>query len=206
MSAVKRVVVGVVLAGAAVGGVFFGQSDFNPWRPLPEVVAVETETSHTHVIEAVRRTEEIALLSLGIQGISQRSEHSTVFGVYVPGSDRALYIQYNFTAKLRIDGEEVKIEQLEDGTYRIELPEFIFIGHDDIRFQMVTEQNGVLSFATPEIDVLDMTNEILSNEAQQKYLVDNADLLRQQAESFYLGIVRAVEPDAEVVFAYTSDE
>ena len=170
-----------------------------------EVVVIETESSSVQIIEAVRRTEEIALVSLAIQGIDERSEHSTILGVRVPGSERALYLQYSFTAKLGIDGGEVEIEELDEGSYRISIPEFVFIGHDDIEFKLATEQNGVLSFVTPEIDVLDMTNRILDDSAQQAHLDDNAVLLREQVEAFYRGIVAAIDPEAEVEFAYATD-
>ncbi|NLT26502.1 MAG: hypothetical protein GXX90_07620 [Microbacteriaceae bacterium] len=172
---------------------------------VTEVVVIETESSSVQIIEAVRRTEEIALVSLAIQGIDERSEHSTILGVRVPGSERALYLQYSFTAKLGIDGGEVEIEELDEGSYRISIPEFVFIGHDDIEFKLATEQNGVLSFVTPEIDVLDMTNRILDDSAQQAHLDDNAVLLREQVEAFYRGIVAAIDPEAEVEFAYATD-
>lgn len=189
----------------AIGAFFVGSFTTKPLIDASDVVAVETQSSSTQVIEAVKRTEEIALASLGIQGIEERTEHSTVFGIKVPGSDRALYMQYTFTAKLGIDGSKVDIIQAEDGTYEITIPEFLFIGHDDIEFKLVTEQNGVLSFATPEIDVLEMTNKILNDDAQQKYVDDNAVLLQEQVESFYRGIVEAIDPDAEIRFAYADN-
>lgn len=199
------ILLAMAAVAAIVGAFFVGSVTSKPLIDAGNVVGFETESSSTQVIQAVKRTEEIALASLGIQGIEERTEHATVFGIKVPGSDRALYMQYTFTAKLGIDGSKVDIIQAEDGTYEITIPEFVFIGHDDVEFKLIVEQNGVLSFATPVIDKLEMTNAILNDEAQQHYIDDNAALLQEQVESFYRGIVEAIDPDAEIRFAYADN-
>lgn len=170
----------------------------------PPALGSESESRNTQVINAVERTEEVSLLSLGIQGIAERTEQRTMFGVKVPGAGRAVFMQYDFTAKLGLDGRAVQIRETGENEYEISIPEFIFIGHDDVTFKVAVEQNGILSWVTPEIDTVEMTNQILNDETQQKYLDENEEILRAQAQSFYNGIVRAIEPDARLEFDYIS--
>jgi hypothetical protein len=83
-------------------------------------------------------------------------------------------------------------------------PEFVFIGHDDEDFQLVTENNGALSWLTPEIDQFELVNTILNDEAKDEYIKSNEELLRDQARDFYGGIVTSVDPDVEVQFRFAS--
>ena len=71
-------------------------------------------------------------------------------------------------------------------------------------FKVAVEKNGVLSWVTPEIDTVEMTNQILNDETQQKYLDDNEEILREQAQAFYKGIVGAIDPDIRLEFDYIS--
>ncbi len=167
-----------------------------------EPVSRETETADTRVIHAISRTEQVALLSLGIQGIEKKTEKTSFFGVDIPGSERALFLQYTFRAKLGINGEEVKVEQTGENEFTVSVPAFIVIGHDDVTFSLAAEDNGVLSWVTPEIDTIEMTNEILSDGARQEYIESNEDLLREQAEAFYRGIVHGIDPTVDLKFEF----
>ncbi|NHB85499.1 hypothetical protein G7085_15160 [Tessaracoccus sp. HDW20] len=153
-------------------------------------------------MSAIQRTEEIALVSLGIQGILEESKESTFPGVKVPGSKRLTLMQYGFTAKLGIDGAGVAIEPTGDDAYRISFPEFIFIGHDNASFKVAAEDKGLLSWATPEIDTIAMVNEILTDKARSEYLSANEELLKEQATAFYTSIIRAVDPAIELEFVF----
>lgn len=170
----------------------------------PPALGSESSSRNTQVINAVERTEEVSLLSLGIQGIAERTEQRTIFGLKVPGAERALFMQYDFTAKLGMDGQAVQIRESGDNEFTISIPEFTFIGHDDVTFRVAVEKNGVLSWVTPEIDTVEMTNQILNDETQQKYLDDNEEVLREQAQAFYKGIVGAIDPDIRLEFDYIS--
>jgi len=165
-------------------------------------VAATTTQHDSQVITAVTRTGQVSLLSLSVQGITQKTTTATIFGMPVPGSDRALFLQYNFTAKLGLDGTIVTIEPTGDKQFTITIPQFMFIGHDNVTFQLAAEHNGVLSFTTPNIDTTDMVNDILSPDAQQRYVIDNDATLRDQARSFYSGIVSAVDPTVVLQFKF----
>ena len=195
----NKTIIGVVglLMGA---GLTLGGMQLLPKAPVLEE---QPEDRNTEVINSVTRLEEVALLSLGIQGIAEQNNRSTVFGLDVPGSSRATFIQYNFDAKLGIDGGSVSIEEIGEGGYLISIPAFLFIGHSDESFRLVAENNGVLSWITPETDSVEMINQILSDEAQQEYIDDNRELLMDQAETFYCGIIHGVEPDAKLRFVFS---
>jgi len=141
-------------------------------------------------------------LSLGIQGISERTAGSKFFGIDIPGSNRASFLQYNFNAKLGLEGKDVKIERAGANLYHLSVPAFTFIGHDGVSFKMAAENNGVLSWTTPPIDPVETINQILNDEAKSQYVTANQQILIDQAKSFYTGIIRSVDPSAEVTFDF----
>lgn len=206
MKIVKVLLSTVALAVVFALGFFAGFKIFSIDIPeIEEVAEVIVEDNSEEIIQAITRSEQVVLLSLQIQGISERTEKSTLFGVEVPGSDRAVFIQYGFNAKLGMDGTEVHIEQTGDKQFTITIPEFIFIGHDDIELKTASETNGVLSWVTPEIDPVEMANDILSNEQRGQYLDANDTILRDQARAFYDGIIMAVDPEVLLTFTFESE-
>ena len=108
---------------------------------FPQLTPFRTESTQqdTQVINAVTRIEQIALVSLAIEGITENRANSQLFGVDVPWSDRVSFIRYSFNAKLGLKGEDVTVTQTGESSFEIELPEFIFIGHDDINFALAAE-------------------------------------------------------------------
>lgn len=192
---VLATVVGVALVGLAAVGVL----------NLSGVSAFSTSSrSHsTEVIQAIERSEQIALLSLSVQGLEQANEDHQFFGVNIPGASRAKFIQYQFTAKIGIDGKDVKIEDKGGNKILISIPEFIMIGYSKPHFESAVEKNGVLSWFTPQIDSLDIANKILdSPETQKKYIDANREILVDQAQSFYRLLILSVDPTAEVEFTF----
>ena len=188
----------VVLLGLGIGGTLLVVGGVAG----KDVMAVTTESRNSQVIESIAREEQVVLLSLGIQGISKKNSNSTFLGQSVPGSDRSKFIQYNFNAKLGIEGSEVTITQTAEDSYAVHIPEFIFLGHSDATFELIAEDNGVLSWTTPELDSVQMINEILNDDTQHAYLASNDEILKEQAEGFYQGIISGVAPDAKVTFTF----
>lgn len=194
------VMLGLLVVGLAIG---VGVSVAAPWV-FKSFVSVQTETKGTNqqVVQALERDQQVSLLGLGIQGILEKNSRSNLMGIEMPGTTRAVFLQYSFTAKLGLEGKDVRVTEQSDGHFKVSVPEFIFIGHDDVTFKMAAEDNGVLSWVTPEIDTLEVVNEVLNDDTQQRYLEQNSDLLKEQTESFYGGLIRSVDPDLEVTFEY----
>lgn len=190
---VAVVVVVAVVVGAFVAG-----------QLTPKLFALgsESESTDTRVIQAITREEQVVLLSLGIQGISEKTERITFLGVEVPGSERASFVQYSFNAKLGIDGRDVRIVPSGEKKYRISIPEYIFIGHSNEDFKLVAENNGALSFITPENDPVEMINSILSEDAQAEYIENNEEILREQALAFYSGIITGIDPEISITYDF----
>lgn len=163
-----------------------------------------SESSNTQIREAVTKEKEVVLLGLGIQGISEKNERSDFHGIDVPGSGRLALMEYSFQGKLGIDGKSVDIEQTGEKNYVVSIPQFIFIGHDDVNFRMVTEDHGALSWVTPEIDTIEMVNEILNDDTKNQYLASHDEELKEQAINFYEGIIEAVDPEIAVDFKFSS--
>lgn len=160
------------------------------------------EERNTQIVDSVTRSEQVVLLSLGIQGISKRDEQGFLFDWAVPGTERALYLQYAFTAKLGIDGAAVQIEPTGERAFEITIPRFRFLGHDEVSFEVAAENNGIISWFTPEIDPVAMVNAILGPEEQQQYLAANQATLREQAEHFYRRIITAIDPSVRITFVF----
>lgn len=191
----------LLLVVIAAGGVFLvlkGPSLLNAF-------GINTQESSSQVITSITRQEEVALLSLGIQGVDKKSKSQEFFGATIPGTERATFIQYEFKAKLGFNAKNVKIKTIADNAYHITIPEFSFIGHSGIKVELIADNSGGLSAFTPEIKQLDMVNKVLSDKEQLKYIVDNEETLREQAEAFYTGIVHAVDPDATIDFVFAEE-
>ena len=181
-----------LVAAAAVGGFaverFFGGT---------------ARASDSQIYRSVESKQEVALLALGIQGIARENEEGQILGVRLAAGDRMTLIQYEFTAKVGIDGEDVKLDKGDDeSTFVVSIPEFIFIGYDDPHFEDPIESNGPLSFVTEEIEETEMVNSILSDDKQQTYIDDHVQVLRNQARDYYTGVIRSIDPDAHVEFEF----
>lgn len=192
----------------AVGLLVGGATALWAANAFPQLTPFTTESTQedTQVIMAVTRVQQIALVSLAIEGINEDRANSELWGIDVPGSDRVSFIRYSFNAKLGLDGEDVIVTQTGEHGFEIELPEFIFIGHDNVDFELAAESNGVLSWVTAEIDPLDVVNDVLDEDAQAQYLAKNSDLLKEQAEWFYTSLVMSVDPEADVTFVFAGDK
>lgn len=173
-------------------------------RVLPNLPYFGTDSSsrNTQIVHAVTRTEQVSLMSLGIQGISSKNQKSTFHGIDIPGSERASFIQYSFSAKLGIEGKSVKIAQVAASEYLVSVPKFVFIGHSDVDFRLVIESNGVVSWVTPKIDTVEMVNAILNDDSKDQYIIANSDILKDQAKSFYGGIVSSIDPSISLKFEF----
>lgn len=81
---------------------------------------------------------------------------------------------------------------------------FTFLGYDNTNFSVATEGNGILSWTTPEIDTLEATEELLTDEAVAEHIDGFRPLLEDQAVVFYTRIVSSIEPDATLTFEFTN--
>lgn len=191
-------VVAVILVAALA---FLGGSAVGLLRD-PEIIEVETESTRSEIVTAVERQEQIVLLSTSTQGLYEAGSRTTALGWDIPGTGRTTFLQYNYRAKLGIEGGDVIITSRGEDRYLITVPEFTFIGHDDVEFETVLEDGGIISFVTPEIDQAQIITEILRPEAQAQHIEDNEDLLREQAENFYAGIIHSITADVELEFRF----
>ena len=198
MTAVRRVpawisvvLVLILVAVAVIGGVLIGR------------FFGATEERSTQVIRSVKPEEKVILLSSGITEIAERREDQKFFGLFdIPGTEREMFVKYEFDAKFGIDGARVSIEPTGDLAYRITIPEFEYLGSDEPDFKAATETNGILSWSTPQIDKFDFVESVLTPEATAEHLEGLRPLLEVQAATFYSRIVTSIEPEAEVEFVF----
>lgn len=160
------------------------------------------DTRSTQIAAAVTREQQVVLLSLAVQGLDVREHNQEFFGVSVPFSDRTTFLQYEFTAKLGLEGGEVTVTNVSEGVYRVSLPEFVFIGYDVPKFWVAAESNGVLSWVTPTIDPLEMINTLLSDASKAAYIEQHRETLQSQAQAFYTNLILSIDPSARVEFSF----
>lgn len=166
-------------------------------------LGIQSESSDSQVIQSIERTEEVSLLALGIQGIKQTDRCSEAFGKCIPGTGESVFLQYNFTGKLGVDGSRVDVTKTGESAYKISVPEFDFIGYDAPTFKTAVEDGGILGWVTPDVDKAEMITEILDNEAQQKYVDDHEQMLQEQTKLFYDNLITSIVEDVETTYEFS---
>lgn len=185
--------IGVVVA---VGALFVFRGPVASW------VGATTD-KNTQIVNAVTRTQEVALVTLGIEGIRERkTEDGQLLFLSIPNS-RAAFLRYSFDAKLGFNAEDAEVDDQPDGSFVIRVPAFTVIGLNNQKVEVAAENNDLLSWTTPEIDKVDMVNDLFGPELQAEYLAKNEQLLKDQTRVFYTGIVTAIDPDAKLSFEFT---
>ncbi|GAA4403045.1 hypothetical protein GCM10023168_14200 [Fodinibacter luteus] len=164
---------------------------------------IDSEGQDTQVIQAVTRTQEVSLLRLAVEGINQeKQDNADLLGIDIPGTGRVTFVRYSFGAKLGIDGEDVNVTKTGESAYLVSIPEFIVIGYDKPSFETAVEDDGIISWTTPEIDKFEMVNEVFNEAAQQKYLEQHRAELKDQAEVFYSSLITSIDPAAQTTFEF----
>jgi hypothetical protein len=185
-SVLTLLVVGIAGGTGVAAGMFFG-------------AAHEREVQ---VIRSVELEEQVVLVRSGINGLKAEREVQDINGIVIPWSDRSLLLQYDFDTMVGIDGRGVSIVPTGEKSFRVAIPDFILIGTADPEYSVVNENNGVLSFATPEIDTLRLTQELLNDDVALEHIEGLRPLLEEQARTFYTNIVTAVDPTITLEFEF----
>jgi hypothetical protein len=188
----------LVVAGTGAAFAFGGLNAL----ALSSLFTSSSNERDSQVVRAVTRVQEVALLSLHIEGVARHESNGEILGVTVPESKKTTLIQYKFDAKLGIDGSQVKIEPTGPGSFRVSIPRFIGIGFDNPELEDPLESSDALSWLTPSAVQTRMMNNILSDENKQKYITQNEAALQEQAKSFYSGIIASVAPDITLDFEF----
>lgn len=192
--------VSLVLAiGLAIGGFVVARE-----RGWLTPLGIESSSSNSQVMQAIERTQEVSLVSLGIQGLKEEERSRTIFGRNIPGTGEKVLLQYKFNAKLGINGADVKVTETGENTYLISVPNFIFIGYAQPTFKVAAEDGGALRWVTPDINRVAMVNEILNEAEQQTYLAANEDVLKEQTKLFYDTLLTSVDPAIVTTFEFAS--
>lgn len=164
---------------------------------------IESESSDSQVVQSIKRTQEVSLLALGIQGLKQTDRCSEAFGKCIPGTGESVFLQYNFTGKLGVDGSKVEVAEDGENAYTITVPEFQFIGYDEPTFKTAVEDGGILGWVTPDADKAEMITDILNDDAQQKYVDEHEQMLQEQTRSFYDNLITSIVEDAETTYEFS---
>lgn len=165
---------------------------------------INSRSHDSQVIHALERTQEVALVGLGIEGIKEEEQDGEIFGVDVWGTTQKVFMRYSFNAKLGIDGEKVKVTKKAEDSYLISVPEFTFIGYEDLNFEVAVEDGSVLSWTTPDIDKVEMVNEVLNDDEKDKYVISNEDILEAQTKVFYDSLIKSIDSTIVTEYEFSS--
>jgi hypothetical protein len=189
----------VLLGGGAVAA--FASGGLNALA-LKALFSSSSSERDSQVVQAITRVQEVALLSLHVEGVARHESNGEIFGVAIPESEKTTLIQYKFDAKLGIDASRVKIERTGPKSFRMAIPQFIGIGFDNPKFEDALESSHALGMlAAPAVQTR-MMNNVLSDENKQQYITQNVAALKEQAKTFYSGIVASVDPEITVDFEF----
>lgn len=189
----------VLLGGGAVAA--FASGGLNALA-LKSLFSSSSSERDSQVVQAVTRVQEVALLSLHIEGIDRYESNREIFGVAIPASEKTTLLQYKFDAKLGVDGSKVKVERTGPESLRVTIPESKFIGFDNPKFEDALESGNPLSWLAEPAVQTRMVNNILSNENKQKYISQNGEALKEQAKAYYSGIIESVAPEVTLDFEF----
>jgi hypothetical protein len=163
-----------------------------------------TETRDTQVIRSVTTEEQVILVSAGITDlIEEQGDRFDVFGLFeLPGSERTMLLRYDVDAKFGIEGKDVSIRKTGDRAYLISIPAFAYLGYENPEISVAKEENGILSWTTPEIDKAEVFERVLSEEAVSTHIDGFRPVLEAQARTFYSGIITSIDPDITLEFEF----
>ncbi|MDE0546348.1 hypothetical protein [Microbacterium sp. C7(2022)] len=168
-----------------------------------------TESRDTQVIRSITGEEQVILVTAGMTDVQEEREDGLEFAIgdwslfTLPGSDRSVLVRYEYDAKFGIEGKDVEIVQTGDDSYLITIPEFIYLGYANPDLSVANEENGLLSWTTPEIDTTTVFEDLLSQQAVEQHIDGFRPVLEEQAETFYTRIVEAIDPAITLEFEFT---
>ena len=76
------------------------------------------------------------------------------------------------------------------------------IGFDDPVFEDPIVSNNALSWLAPPAVQTRMINNILSDKNKQTYITQSEAALKEQAQVFYSGIIKSVDPEVTIDFEF----
>jgi len=190
------IVILALIGAAAVGGLMLGK-----WLGA-------TESRDTQVIRSITREEQIILVTAGMADIKEERNDGIDFlglGMFnIPGTERVLLMRYEYDAKYGIEGKDVSIEKIGDQAYRVSIPKFVYLGYANPDIEVASENNGILSWTTPEIDKGEVIEQILTDNAIAEHIDNIRPVLEEQAKSFYSNIITAIDPDLTLEFTFAN--
>ncbi|GAA1949860.1 hypothetical protein GCM10009816_08440 [Microbacterium aquimaris] len=168
-----------------------------------------TESRDTQVIRSITGEEQVILVTAGMTDVQEENGEGLTLAIgdwdffTLPGSERSVLVRYEYDAKFGIEGKDVAITRTGDGSYLITIPEFVYLGYTNPDLSVAHEENGFLSWTTPEIDTTAVFEELLSEQAVEQHIDGFQLTLEDQAELFYTRIVHAIDPAITLQFHFT---
>lgn len=194
---------GVAVVSLLIGGVAVVALSMTNVLPFGNLFGGTQQSETTLTVTSLSPKEEIALVSIGIQGLDKTDSSGRILGMDVPAGSSTTYIPFKFDAKFGVDGEKVVIKQGDvEGSYTVVVPEFIVIGTSEVTFDDPIEQAQFFGWTAPQVSQAQRHTEILSEDTVKQYIGEYETLLKDQTEVFYTRIITAIDPTVTLTFEF----
>lgn len=101
-----------------------------------------------------------------------------------------------------ISGDDVIIRYKLNNRYEIVIPEFEFIGYDDVVMNTAHAKRGWLSFGTEDIDTGEVVTQIMDSNKVGEIIDDNRQILERQTEDFFWDLILEIDDEVDLDFTY----
>lgn len=161
------------------------------------------ESRDSQIIESLELSREVVLLKASTQGIHEVENYSAIFGDRkIPGTGKSELIEYSYQNKLGFDGHEVSIKSKRNNRFEITIPEFKFIGYDNVVMDTVHSRNGFLSFSTEDINTGEVITEIMEGNRVEELIDANREMLEREAEDLYWDLALEIDDEVDLRFKF----
>lgn len=168
------------------------------------------ESRDVQVIRSLKGEEQVILVTAGVTDVQEERGDGLKLAIgdwslfTLPGTERSVLVRYDYDAKFGIEGKDVEITQTGDDSYLVTIPKFIYLGYENPDLSVASEENGILSWTTPEIDTTAVFEELLSAAAVDEHINGFRPVLEEQAKVFYTRIVEAIDPTITLEFEFAA--
>lgn len=190
----------VVVLGALFAGVAAGILT-PPW--LVSALGSQSVLKNEQVVTSMEKKEQTVLLELGIEGVSEAKGIPPAILKEFPLLQKARYMIY--TSKIKLGVDAVIVKSTGDHQFEVSVPAFIWIGEEDTKVNKVISQDGVLSAFTEQKSDLEQRDALFTADTKTKYLEQNQQTLRDQAEFVFTKLATSIDPDAKLTFVFADE-
>lgn len=154
------------------------------------------------MVKYIEEVNETVFLNVGIQSVETKSNNTKIpwTDIGIPLSEKKAIIVLNYDAKLGIK-QPVKISEIKENHYKIELPAYEVIGvslDEKHPYQLFDSRGELLSYSTKEVDTGELVTQRLSTAKQTQYLKQYRSQMNDSAKNYYQTLFKSLGDDVQL--------